>query len=240
MFKSWAITVRPKHGLTDSHLSALEKFCNRSKFHLLGVESTDNSRHAHFGVFLDKPSTKANIANRLLSCPALKTLASDEVSVLRKGIKIMYNSDFIMGYIGDPDKLDDYTEVSRNLPDDIEDLDTFYPPVGDATARKPVSVWYSDRAADYEAKSGTMPATECSVLSFLKTLMFKEKVINIIADQRRLQQQVRSLVAYLNEDTSDLYLDPRLSTDEDMIIEKAQRCGHCRANILDTLCDMTN
>lgn len=237
MFSAWALTVRPKDGLTDTMLQAIDKFAHRCKYHLLGVEKEGTDKHAHLGIFLDKPSTKSNICNRLLAAPALKCLASAEVKVLRAGVKIMYNSDYIFGYIGNEDKGDAYTEVSRSLPDDIGELESFYPPPGDTSAKKPVSIWYATRAAAYD---GPTPATEVSVLRHLMTLMFSEKTIEVIADQRILQQKCRALKAYINSYTDPTYLDPRMSTDVEHRVEQSLRCGQCRANLLTQLSDETH
>lgn len=234
MFKSFALTIRPKDGLTDRQADALITFGKKHDYHLIGLEKEGTERHAHLGIFQEKPRAKCNVENRLLSMPAFQSLSPQEVKVFRKGTKIMYNSDYIMGYIGNPDKEDDYYELSRHLPDDIDDLEPYYPPPGDTSAKRPVSIWYTTRASGYE---GPKPATESSVLSYIKRLMFVDLSIEIIADQRVLQQKVRALVALINADDSPTYLDPNRSTDEEHRRELKTRCGACKRKFYDALSD---
>ena len=49
--------------------------------------------------------------------------------------------------------------------------------------------------------------SESTVLWFINTLMYKERTIEVISDPKVCKGKVRSLVRYINMDTSDIYTD---------------------------------
>lgn len=202
MYRSWSITTRPRAGLTDEQLEALDRFGHKAQFHLHGVEKKDAARHSHLGVYLSKPSTKSNICNRVLSIPAFRSLDDDEKRTFRKGVKIMYNTDWIMGYVGDEAKDEEYIEASRNLPDDLTDLDAFYPAEDDAQSKRPLSIWFvtmerhwQTHPDGYARFSGY--ATEENISDFMYDMMNYARIIEVIADPRVFRQKALALSRFI-------------------------------------------
>ncbi len=202
MYKAWSITARPRAGVTDDQVTALTRFGYRSDYHLHGVEKEGAERHSHLGIYLPRLSTKSNICNRLLAMPEFRMLDGDERKTLRRGVKIMYNTDFVMGYIGDEAKDDAFTEASRQLPDDLTLLDSYYPDKDDTQAKKPLSIWYHTMEQHWRAENPVHPPKELGTLeNFLYRLMYRDRVIEVISDPRIFKNKVQSLYYYIKKYT---------------------------------------
>lgn len=200
MYKTWTINIRPTQGITDEQIAALTRFGHRSDYHLHGVEKESTERHSHMGVYLPRFSTKSNICNRLLAMPAFRMLDENERRRLRAGVKIMYNTDFVMGYIGDEAKKDAYTEASRNLPDDLDILDTYYPDKDDTQAKKPLSIWYNTMEKHWRVENPVRNPRDLDTLqNFLYRLMYRDRVIEVISDPRIFKNKLQSLYYYIKK-----------------------------------------
>lgn len=204
MYRTWSISYRPRAGITDRQIADLHHWAKtRSDFYLLGVEKSGTERHAHLGIYLPRASNKANICNRLLSVPALR-LDVDETRVMRKGVKIMYNTDWVMGYVGDDDKGDEYTEVGRRLPDDLTDLETYYPAPDDQQSIKPLSIWYAKieklwlEHPQGRANYNRDPSAQI-LMDFMSYLMNDARIIEVISDPRIFKQKAEALCRFIRK-----------------------------------------
>lgn len=111
--KSYALTVRPLDGITDAQISKLSKWIRKNcDYYHLVTEKTMAERHVHAALFLKSEKSRSNVLQMIMQ--QFKDLSTTEKSVLRRGLKIMYNGDFIKNYL---DKDDDTVVVMSSLPE---------------------------------------------------------------------------------------------------------------------------
>ena len=113
-YQSYAFTVRPRDGATEAHdqiaIQFVQKHCS---YYYIVSEKTGSDRHLHAGVFFKKAMPRSNVTTILSR--VYRELADDEKRVLCRGVRIMYNMDFIQNYL---DKDDDTETVISNLPEE--------------------------------------------------------------------------------------------------------------------------
>ena len=122
-FSTFAITFRPRDGVTEEHISLFTNFVKKtSDYYYIITEKEDDERHIHSAVVTKTPLARSNVCQRLKQL--FKGLDPEEYAVLFKGVKILYSDDFITKYM---DKDDDTVVIERNLPESAS-LEAFYPP----------------------------------------------------------------------------------------------------------------
>lgn len=198
--RSYAVTLRPYGGVTDSQIKTMVKWVKKNcEYFFVITEKTMADRHIHAGLFLKKKKTKSNFATDLLRL--FSELNPEEKSVLRKGIKMMYNHDFITSYM---DKDDDTVVIESNLPEEAT-LDSYYSEVPDIRKKGPVAtdpfyanlekLWWQHKR----------PIEECNpsnLRNFLMDMMNNERKIRVIADNKKIFMISCALSRYINKETS--------------------------------------
>ena len=200
-FRSFCITVRPKNGLHVEYAQAVEKYIRKQKHYVYTYEKEAEARHLHAQIFFEDAVRKSNIQT------ALKRIAEkhDENwnaasrKVLVSGVKIAYNDNFMDNYItkeGGTIGMEAY-----NPPDNTEE---FYPTLEEQAAvqatanatdrqfHKLKELW-DTHYPDYTQHQKTLK----DVGLFIYDLMFEEKVIPVITDDRRRKQLVKALTHYI-------------------------------------------
>lgn len=206
-YKSYAFTLRPRDGCVLRHdnktVAWLRRYCDYYACHAEGV---DEGRHLHCGLYLKKAVTRSNIALMLVRA-FRDVLEDDEIRVLKGGIRIMYNRDFIDNYM----TKEEYEEVAVNMPE-AACLDGYYPPSEEqemAKALKAVDKYYAKLEAYWFQYQP--PATEMTyhnVAAFLSRLMNELRLIRVIADDRKLKTTARALKRYMTKEHYVVTLDP--------------------------------
>lgn len=204
-FKTYALTIRPRNGIDNGALNLISDWIRkRCEFYHIITEKTGHERHVHAALFLKMPITKSNM-NTLLVRLAKDSLGFDpeELTVLRKGVKILYSNDFIENYL---DKDDDTEVVQTNLPA-TNHLDSWYPPkpIDPETSKQQKHshyywelerLWYMYMSPTYEVNTKT-------VRDFLFNMMYSERCINVIRDDKTIVQTARHLVRWINKTTTN-------------------------------------
>jgi hypothetical protein len=196
-YQAYAVTLRPREGITDEQISHFDDWVHKvCDHHLVVTEKRGKERHIHAGLFLKSNTTRSNLNNRIL---AIKKMDLDltEKKILRQGTRIMYNTDFITEYC---DKQDETEIISQNLPDDIELLEAYFPEKDDKRMSKEFkgSKWYLDCEKLWGEYS--YPETEHGVKQFLHRLMYIDRKIEVIDDPRRLAGKTKSLFKFLQKE----------------------------------------
>jgi len=198
--RSYAVTIRPYHGVDDdiinSFVKYVEKYC---EYYYVITEKEDSERHIHAGLFYKKSTLRSSIAVTL--CRLFKNFTHEEKSVLQSGIKSMYNNDFMQNYMK---KGDDTVVILENLPE-VATLDKYFAEVPDRRKKGPASadpfyanlekLWYKHKR----------PIEDCNpnnLRHFLMKMMNEERVIRVIADNRKIFQISCALSRYINKETS--------------------------------------
>lgn len=206
-FQSYALTIRPMDGITDSQISLTTKWIKRNcDYYHIVTEKTGTERHVHAGIFLKTPKTRSNISQMLMQL--FKDLTTTEKSVLRKGIRIMYNGDFVKNYLN---KDDDTLVIESSLPEQGH-MESYFPPKPepkDSTTKK-CSLYYHELERLWFEHRG--PATEVNTLTtrdFLFDVMYNKRVLPVIRDDKQIIQVSRHLTRWLNKvDVSTIELPP--------------------------------
>ena len=196
-YSSYAITVRPLDGVTDQHVLKLSKWIKKnSDYYHIVTEKSGSSRHVHAGFFLKSPKPRSNVLQMVMQL--FKTLSGPEKSVLRKGLRIMYNWDFVDQYLN---KDDETVVIDSSLPE--HRLDSYFPPKPvppSEKADKKCSIFYHElEELWFKHCLPTVPITTSFVRDFLFKMMYSERCIPVIRDDKQIVQTARHLVRWLNK-----------------------------------------
>jgi len=195
-YSSFALTVRPLDGIDDAQIDRLSKWViKNSKYYRLITEKSGSQRHAHVGFILNEPRTRSNVLQRILQL--YKDLTPIERQVLRQGLKIMYNTDFLSKYL---DKDDETVVIADNLPE-VSHLESFFPPKpAPKSEPKKCSRYYHElEHLWYEHVPVGTEVNTRTTRSFLFNVMYNLRVLPIIRDDRTIIQTSRHLTRWLNK-----------------------------------------
>lgn len=211
MFRSFAVTIRPKGGLVpgSAYETKLLKYLNNGTggmtHSVYGFEMKDEARHIHAQIFFDAdhPKRKGDITKQLKRI-AEKTDPDWSVAsakVLVGGVKVAYNDDFMDQYIAK-----DGEWALYNPPLSTEE---YYPSKSEQEA-----VMARAQAKDYEMHhlkelwgdrelESEHPLLQLEqVADFVFDQMYVHKNIKTIADSRRRKQLVQNCYFYLYPNNS--------------------------------------
>lgn len=198
--RSFSVTLRPLNGVDDEHISRLVKWVKKNcEYYFVITEKLDHERHVHAAVFLKNPKTPSNFSTDMIRL--FKDLSVEEKSVFRKGIKSMYNSDWINSYL---EKGDDTVVIERNLPEEAT-MDAYFSEVPDKRKKGPscADPFYANlEKLWWEYKRPIEETNPSNLRNFLMRMMNKERLIRVIADNKKIFQISCALSRYINKETS--------------------------------------
>ena len=196
-YSSYAITVRPQDGVTDQQILKVSKWIKKnSDYYHVVTEKSGSSRHIHAGFFLKSPKPRSNVLQMLMQL--FKDLSNPEKAVLRKGLRIMYNWDFVDQYL---DKDDDTVVIDSSLPE--HRLETYFPPrplpISVKIAKKSSVYYHELEALWFKYQLPTDPINTATARDFLFKMMYSERCLPVIRDDKQIVQTARHLVRWLNK-----------------------------------------
>lgn len=197
-FKTYALTLRPRNGVDTDMISTCTKWIKkRCEFYHIVTEKEGSERHIHAALYLKAEVTKSNLNTVWVRLLKTFKLDSAELSVARKGVKILYSNDFVDNYL---DKDDDTVVIESNLPESGTLLQWYPPkPVVQDRAKKH-SIYYHELEALWEKhKRPLLEVNTENCRHFLFNMMYNERCINIIKDDRTIIQTARHLTRWLNK-----------------------------------------
>lgn len=212
-FRTYALTIRPQNGVTDDEITPFMKWVRKKclYYHVI-TEKEGSSRHIHAALFLTNPTPRNSM------CTMLKNLFKDftpsEKQVMLKGIKVMYNMDWIQNYL---DKDDDTEVIGSSLPEagHIESYFPEKPSEPTAKRRKICSAYYHElEKLWYEHVSPDCEKNTPNARAFLSKMMYKERCINVIRDDKAIHQTARHLVRFLGKIDDDVWELPPFEKEE--------------------------
>lgn len=200
-YKSYCITVRPKNGLHGDYAAAVEKYIKKQQYFVYQYEKEDEARHIHAQIFFDDAVRKSNIQT------ALKRIAEKHDSdwspasrkVLVSGVKIAYNDNFMDNYITKENSM-----ISMEAYNPPPSTDEYYPSEAEQAAAQQAAnavdnqlhklkVIWDTHNPDYKEHQKTLK----DIGLFVYKIMFDDKVIPVIQDDRRRKQLVKALTHYI-------------------------------------------
>lgn len=186
-FKTFAVTIRPRCGVTDKHIETFTKyFCKgRTEYSYVVTEKCDGERHLHAALLLKKVSSLSNFCTTVIRL--YKDLDPEERSNLRKSIKVWYSNDFI-DYIK---KGDNTVVIHSNLPEK-QSLESYYPPKPILKGKK-TYLYMHDVMGKYETlwRTYVAPHVEVNtsnVRDFLFRMQYEEREIGLLTDTQMFQR----------------------------------------------------
>lgn len=196
-YKSFALTIRPKDGAGPVHDDLLCKFVQKyCEYYYVVSEKLGMDRHLHAGIFLKKPLSRGEVCTMLVR--VYRELEDDEKRVLRQGVRIMYNFDFISSYL---DKDDDTEVVLNCLPEEAH-LESYWPPSkaqAKAKAAAAVDKYYANlERLWYEHVSPGVEVRRETVRNFLFDMMYSKRLIRVIRDDKSILQTAKHLERYIS------------------------------------------
>ncbi|AXH79057.1 MAG: hypothetical protein [Circular genetic element sp.] len=214
-YKSFAITVRPRDGITDKTVTALTKWFKALPYSVAVLEMQSEARHLHAQIWFNEPKTKGDISKQIhrICDRTISEFDTSQLKVLRQGIKIAY-SDWYLDYLVDNDnKTDDAHIIIDNPPEKTLD---FYP-----TEEEQDKLQNKINAVDprmYALEQSFLERypdnlTLKAVAQFLSEEMFVNRTIKCVLQQRDRTALCKTLHAYINKSNSIDYFitqDPKI------------------------------
>ena len=208
---TFALTFRPRNGVSDIQILQLEQFIlKRSQWWHLITEKLNDERHVHAGFVTKAPMTRSNLCQCLTQL--FPELSDDERRLLFKGVKVMYNKDFIENYLN---KDDDTVVISTNLPE-AGSLESYFPPKPKAPANRRLAyhalmeqyevLWRQHRALHVELNT-------MNVRDFLHDMQYNERLIGLLPEKTFVQHS-KWLTRWMNPDSKCTYELPCFEKEE--------------------------
>jgi len=187
-FTTFAVTVRPRDGITLSQISKFTDFVKKHcLYYLVVTEKTGDEKHIHAALFFKISKTRSNVSTYLSRL--FSDLDEAERKVLLKGVKILYSTSWIAEYLN---KDDDTVVVERNLPE-LSTLESFYPPKPVATSSSAArrlnmhSVMEQYESLWRQYVSPLVSVNTSTVRDFLFDMQYNQRVIGLMDDKKLIQ-----------------------------------------------------
>lgn len=198
-FRSYALTLRPRNGVTPSQISTVSAWIQKRSTHYhIVTEKSDHECHLHAALYLKTDVTRSNFVTVWIRLLKTFDLDPEELSVARKGVRILYSNDFIENYL---DKDDDTVVIASCLPE-MRLLNQYYPPKPEdpsqAKARKCSAYYHHLEALWHKHKRPLLEVNTVNCRHFLFNMMYNERCINVIRDDKTIIQTAKHLTRWLN------------------------------------------
>lgn len=193
--QTFAITHRPKDGVSDEDVTTMVTFVKRvSKYYKVITEKEDSARHIHVALFTHQPLLKKNLVRSVLNL--YPDLLPEEKMVLRQGVKVSGNSQWL-DYL---EKGDSTVVVESNLPEK-KHLEGYYPTPEELpkSVRKNLSYYGRLEKLWFEHVDPGKVKNPVNCRHFLFKMMYSERLIDVIKDDKSIIQVSRHLARYLNK-----------------------------------------
>ncbi len=193
-YQTFAITLRPRGGITPADQKTFDTWMEKKcMYYFAAKEKRDtDGEHIHAGVAMDKEWKMSNM--RLTLKRLFPTWEDDCV---KHGIKcsVWYSMDWYDEYA---QKEDDDNVYLVHMPQDKELVP--FPPKDDRQLARPVSIWYHNLEARWLEQDPQPLPTPHNIRRFVRTLMFVDRSIEVIADTRVFNQRCKALERYICKD----------------------------------------
>lgn len=192
----FAITHRPRNGVSDDDVAKITDYLRkRCKYYKVITEKDHDERHVHAVGYFTEPCLCKNVVRAVLNL--FPDLLPEERMVLRQGIKVSKSIQWL-AYM---EKGDSTVVIANTLPE-VSHLEAYYPDrESTPKERKNLSyygrlekLWYS------HVSPGKVPNPE-NCRHFLFNMMYNERLIDVIRDDKTIIQTSRHLARFINKVT---------------------------------------
>jgi hypothetical protein len=212
-FKTYALTLRPRNGVNQEQVNEITSWIRkRSDHYHIVTEKTEGAKHVHAALYLKVSVTRSNfcvVYSRLLK---KFNLDFEEIVVAKKGVRILYNNDFVLKYL---DKDDDTVVVASSLPE-VSRLQAWYPPRPELKTKieqhskyywQLENLWKKHTPVYYEVNT-------VNARNFLFNMMYNERCLSVIKEDRQIIQVARHLVRWIKREQYCTFEIPAFEKEE--------------------------
>lgn len=194
--KVFAITHRPKDGVSEDDIQKLTGYLRKKgDYYKIITEKEGHERHIHAVVYMKEPALCRNVTRAILNL--FPDLRPEEKMVLRQGVKVSKSKQWLE-YL---EKGDSTVVIATNLPEEKR-IDAFYPKRSEpARESKKVSYYTRLETLWYEHARAMLVANPENCRHFLFNMMYNERKIDVIRDDKTIIQVSRHLSRYINKVT---------------------------------------
>lgn len=194
--KTFAITFRPLNGVDDNDVDKINAWIvKRSLYYHVITEKTGSERHVHAAMIFHTEVTRSQVTIQMKRL--FPNLSTDEHKVFMKGIRVMYNEDFIKAYM---DKSDDTVVISSNLPE-AGTIEHYFPPPLASLPSKSKNRYYHELMALW--RKHVPPHVEVNTKNarhFLFKMMYSLDAIAVLRDDKAIIQTAKHLCRFLRKE----------------------------------------
>lgn len=220
MYRSFAITVRPRDGVSDNTISALLKWFQKLDYAFVCLEKEGHERHLHAQIWSDTPKARGDIVKQVERIcertiddwdQAQKRVLRGNAGEKKGGIKISY-SDWYLDYLKD----NELKEMVCNTIYEKLPVNTypFYPTEEEQEKVMTTARAVDQRFTDLEFKCQDFlkihdkPLTQKSIALFLCDAMFSSRTIKVMMHQRDRTALASALFAFMSKSSNvDLFIN---------------------------------
>lgn len=190
----FAITHRPKNGVSDHDVQKLTDYLRkRGKYYKIITEKEGHERHIHAVLYLKEPTYKKTVVRAILNL--YPELLPEEKMVLRQGVKVSRSTQWLDYLL----KGDSTVIIAENLPE-VSHLDSYYPePTRPVRESKKITYYLKLEKLWYEHARPMLVANPENCRHFLFNMMYNERIIDVIRDDKSIIQVSRHLSRYINK-----------------------------------------
>lgn len=213
MFRSFAITVRPRDGISDTTLAAYQKWFEKVDYAFVCTEKEGVERHLHAQIWTDSPKAKGDIVKQVerISERTINDWDQAQKKVLRSGIKIAY-SDWFLDYLAENELKDTLCDtLYEKLP---QNTYAYYPTEEEQEKVKTTANAVDPRFTDLEYKcndylnKNNLTLTIKTIARFLCDAMFISRSIKVLMHQRDRSALATALFAFMSKSINvDLFIN---------------------------------
>jgi hypothetical protein len=213
-YKSFGITVRPRLGITDVTIDAIKSWLAKQNHAVAVLEMEDEARHLHAQIWLDEGRTKDDVgkAVKRICERTIEDWDAAQSKVLRQGIKIAYSDWYLEYLVDNDDKGNDDTRIVINNPPDK--TEQYYPSEEEQEAVRLCSNAADPRFFKMEQdalkyfESRQLDITIKNVAKWLCYVMFEERTMKVLVNQRDRTAVCKTLYAYMTKSNNiELFLE---------------------------------
>lgn len=213
MYRSYAITVRPRDGISDTTISAYLKWFEKLDYAFVCTEKEGVERHLHAQIWTDQPKAKGDIVKQVerICERTINDWDQAQKKVLRQGVKIGY-SDWYLDYLAENELKDILCDILYQQPP--ENTYPYYPTEEEQEKVKNTANAVDPRFTDLEYKCNDyltnkdLTLTHKSVARFLCDAMFNTRSIKVLMHQRDRTALATALYAFMSKSTNvDLFIN---------------------------------
>lgn len=192
--KVFAITHRPKDGVTNEDIDKLTDYVKKKgDYYKVITEKEGHERHIHAVVYMKEPALCRNVRRAILNL--FPQLRPEEKMVLRQGVKVSKSIQWL-DYL---DKGDSTVVIASNLPEE-SCIESYYPKRSETTHVPKKSAYYFQlEELWYEYRREMLVANPENCRHFLFNMMYNERKIDVIRDDKTIIQVSRHLARYINK-----------------------------------------